>query len=130
MKNRKLEDTNQTRDMKQKLHNTKWKLRDTKLKDTTVLRGLKCDSSKEMLEHKVTCLTHHLKKVETNSFVWKKISSKLVKVFAQERKRIGKNNYFLPGLCTREQKVRKEARSISKCFYIISHFYGENTIMV
>ena len=32
-----------------------------------------------MLEHKVTCLTHHLKKVEINSFVWKKISSKLVK---------------------------------------------------
>lgn len=44
MKNRKLEDTNQTHDMKQKLHNTKWKL-----KDTTLLQGLKCESPKEML---------------------------------------------------------------------------------
>ena len=36
--------------------------------------------------HKVTCLTHHLKKVEINSFVWKKIASKLVKYFLKNGK--------------------------------------------
>nr|POE88961.1 hypothetical protein CFP56_39802 [Quercus suber] len=39
-----------------------------------------------MLEHKVTCLTHHLKKVEINSFVWKKIASKLVKYLLKNGK--------------------------------------------
>ena len=85
MKNRKLEDTNQTHDTKQKLHNTKWKLRDTKLEDTTLQQGLKSESSKEILEHKVTCLTP-LKKVEINNFVWKKMASKLVKYLLKNGK--------------------------------------------